>query len=110
MNAGGRRGKLCSIPSDLSVLQARRFLSGPLERVCIYWLKKMRSRAARCHAVGWGVHLGSLVGQIGSDSGAREDDNANRHATEHQGVALEGCGLGAFGPVRLEGDLCHFAV
>ena len=43
-------------------------------------------------------------------AGAREDYDADGHAVENLVVALEGCGLGVFGPVRLEGDLRHFAV
>jgi hypothetical protein len=69
-----------------------------------------RSRAARRHAVDRNALLASFVGQVVLDTGARENDDADRHALEHLVVALEGCGLGVFGPVRLEGDLRHFAV
>lgn len=69
-----------------------------------------RLRAARRHAVDWDAHLAGLVGQIVLDAGAREDHDADRHAVEHLIVALERCGLGVFGPVRLEGDLRHFAI
>ena len=55
-------------------------------------------------------HLASLVGQVLLDAGAGEDDDADRHAVQHLVVALEGRGLGVFGPVRLKGDLRHLAV
>jgi len=71
---------------------------------------RQRSRAARRHAVDRDAHLAGFIGQVVLDAGAREDHDADRHAVEHLVVALEGCGLGVFGPVRLEGDLRHFAV
>lgn len=110
MNAGGRRGKLCSIPFDLFELEARRFFSKPLARVRVHWHQRQRLRAARCHTVDRDAHLAGFVSQVVLDTSAREDHDPDRHAIKHLIVSLEGCGLGVFGPVRLEGDLRHFAV
>lgn len=71
---------------------------------------RQRSRAARRQAVDRDAHLAGLVGQVVLDAGAWEDHDADRHAVEHLVVALEGCGLCVFGPVRLEGDLRNFSV
>lgn len=71
---------------------------------------RQRLRTARRHTVDGDAHLAGFVGQVVLDTGAREDHDTDRHAVQHLVVAFEGCGLGMFGPVRLEGDLRHFAV
>ena len=52
----------------------------------------------------WDAQLLGLVGKVFLDAIAREDQNANGEHIEHGVVALEGCGLGVFGPVGLKGD------
>ena len=51
-----------------------------------------------------------LVGQIGGDARAREDDDADRQRLEQPVVALEGSGIAVAGPVGLEDDLWNFAM
>jgi hypothetical protein len=51
-----------------------------------------------------------LVGEIGRDPGAREDDRADGQRFEEAIVALEGSGAAVAGPVGLEDDLWHLAI
>ncbi len=53
------------------------------------------------------AELLGLVGEVFLDAIAREDEDAHRQHIQHGVVALEGCGLGVFGPVGLEGNLRH---
>ncbi len=78
--------------------------------VCLSLGRGQRSRAACRHSVDRDAHLAGFVGEVVLDAGAREDHDADRHAVQHLVVALEGCGFGVLGPVRLEGDLGHFSV
>lgn len=71
---------------------------------------RQRSRAASRHTIDRDTHLAGFVSQVVLDAGAREHHDADWHAVQHLVVALEGCGLGVFGPVRLEGDLRDLAV
>src|SRR6202012_4882197 len=51
-----------------------------------------------------------LVGEIGGEAGAREDDDADRQRLEQAVVAFEGSGTAVAGPVGLEDDLWNFAM
>ena len=51
------------------------------------------------------AELLGLVGEVFLDAIAREDEDADGEHVQHSVVALERCGLGVLGPVRLEGDL-----
>ncbi len=55
------------------------------------------------------AELLGLVGEVFLDAIARKDENAHGEHVQHGVVALEGCGLGVFGPVRLEGNLRDLA-
>ena len=72
--------------------------------------RRQRLCAARRHAIDRDAHLAGFVSQVVLDPGTREDHDADGHAVQHLVVPLERCGLGVFGPVRLEGDLRHLAV
>ena len=55
------------------------------------------------------AELFGLVGEVFLDAIAREDENAHGQHVQHGVVALEGCSLGMFGPIGLEGYLRDFA-
>jgi len=56
------------------------------------------------------AHLAGLVGEVGGDAGAGEDDDADRQGLQHLVVALEGRGVAVPRPVGLEDDLWNFAI
>ena len=66
--------------------------------------------AFRAEAPDRNAHLAGLVGEVGGDAGAGEDDDADRQRFEHPVVALEGRGVAVAGPVGLEDDLWNFAM
>ena len=55
------------------------------------------------------AQLLGLVGEVFLDAISREDENAHGQHVQHGVVALEGCGLGVFGPIGLEGYLRDLA-
>jgi hypothetical protein len=75
-------------------------------RLEIWW----RLRAAVAEFQNRNPELPRLVGQVRLNSGACENEDADREHIEHQTVTVERCGLGVSGPVRLEDDLRQLAV
>ena len=51
------------------------------------------------------AHLAGLIGEVVLDAGAGEHHDPDGEDFEHLIIALEGCGLGVFRPVGLEGGL-----
>src|SRR5262244_1658979 len=56
------------------------------------------------------AELRSLVGKVGGDVRAGEDDDADRQRLEEPVIALEGGSAAFAGPVGLEDDLRHLAL
>jgi hypothetical protein len=75
-------------------------------RLEIWW----RLRAAVAEFPDRNPELPRLVGHVLLNPGACENEDADRQHVEHQTATLERCGLGAFGPVRLKGNLRQLAV
>lgn len=70
---------------------------------------KRRSRAAPLLRDG-DAQLAGFVRQVPLDSGAGEDQHADRQHNEHRVVALEGRAAAVIAPVGAEGQLRHLAL